>query len=261
MPIAADLDHVALAAEHADLLWPRYAGDLGGRWQGGGLAPGFFSAQVAYGNGMKVEALHPALVEQNDFLRRFLDANGPGPHHVTFKVPDLRAAIAAADEAGYPPINVDLSDPGWQEAFLHPKTAHGIVVQLAQTGEGGSWVPEPEPAGFPHGPQADLVRLVHLVADLDAAAGLFAGLLGGEATPADDALGPAIDIAWPGPGRIRLVRPRADARLRGRSGRLHHVRFSVSAPDTIPGAVQHDDGTWVVPAEANLGTRLVLATA
>src|SRR3982074_315909 len=46
-----DLDHVAVAAERLDDLWPRYAGDLAGAWAGGGVTPGFASAQVAFANG------------------------------------------------------------------------------------------------------------------------------------------------------------------------------------------------------------------
>ena len=65
---------------------------------GGGDTPGFYSAQVRFANGMKVEGLEPRRVEENDFLARFLAASGPGPHHLTFKVPDIRAALAALED-------------------------------------------------------------------------------------------------------------------------------------------------------------------
>src|SRR5687767_2076773 len=71
-----DLDHVAIATEDRDTVWPRYAGELGGTWVSGGESAGFAAAQVRYANGMKVEVLEPWGVEQNDFLRRFLDRNG-----------------------------------------------------------------------------------------------------------------------------------------------------------------------------------------
>lgn len=258
MPIPADLDHVAVAAEHVELLWPRYAGDLGGTWEGGGTSPGFYSAQVRYANGMKVEGLHPAGVEHNDFLRRFLDHSGPGPHHLTFKVPDLRAALDEAAGSGFTPVGVNLSDPGWQEAFLHPKQAHGIVVQLAQSGEGGEWVPEPEPAGFPAGPTAVLDHVAHAVADLDAARALFEIVLGGRVVDED---GGGVLLAWPGPGRVRLVELDADdAWLEGRSGRLHHLAFRVADPAAVAGAVALGDGRYEVPPEDNLGARLVLTS-
>src|SRR3954465_8335686 len=75
----ADLDHVAVATEDQQPAWLRYAGELGGQYDGGGPSPGFWAGQVAYANGMRVEVLEPANVDQNDFLRRFLDRNGPGP--------------------------------------------------------------------------------------------------------------------------------------------------------------------------------------
>ena len=55
--IDAVLDHVAVAAERASDLWPRYAGELAGEWVGGGESIGFDSGQVGYANGMRLEGL------------------------------------------------------------------------------------------------------------------------------------------------------------------------------------------------------------
>ena len=257
-----DLDHVAVAAERMADLWPRYAGDLAGVWQGGGPNPGFLSAQVGYANGMRLEALEPYRPEDNDFLRRFLDRNGPGPHHLTFKVGDIEAAIAEATAAGVPPVSVNLSDPGWQEAFLHPKAAHGIVVQLAQSSGEGDWgegLANPLPPPRTSTP-ATLDRVVHAVADLSSASRLFTDLLGGRVIDDDtDQSGTWVDLAWPGPGRVRLVQPPAgDAWLGDRPGRLRHLAFTCDDPGAVPGAVARGDGTFEVPPEANLGTPLLL---
>src|SRR5205823_2170599 len=107
-------DHVAIAAERWRDLWPRFARDLGGRWVSGGPGIGFSPMQLRYTNGMKVELLEPTAVERNDFLRRFLDRHGSGPHHLTFKVPDIDAAMATMEGAGFPLVSVDLSDPVWK---------------------------------------------------------------------------------------------------------------------------------------------------
>jgi methylmalonyl-CoA/ethylmalonyl-CoA epimerase len=246
------LDHVALAAERQDQLWPRYAGDLAGRWLGGGWQAGFGSAQVAYANGMKVEALEPYQPEANDFLRRFLDRNGPGPHHFTFKVPDIQEALETAGRAGYTPVGVDLRDPGWKEAFLHPKEATGVVVQIAWSA--GDWE-GPQRADLPE-PRtetpATLVHVAHEVASLDDGRRLFGGLLGGTDSAAGDGW---VELAWPGPGRIRLVE---DPGLDGRAGRIAHLTFRCERPEDVAGAVAQPDGTYVIPPEDNLGTRLVL---
>ena len=92
-----DLDHVAVAAERQSDAWPRYAGDLAGEWMAGGFTIGFASAQLRFANGMRIEVLRPHEVERNDFLRRFLDRNGPGPHHLTFKVTDIVSALALVE--------------------------------------------------------------------------------------------------------------------------------------------------------------------
>jgi methylmalonyl-CoA/ethylmalonyl-CoA epimerase len=259
-----DLDHVAVAVERWANAWPRFVSGLGGRWMSGGRGPGFAPSQLGYANEMRVEVLEPYLVERNDFLRRFLDRSGAGPHHLTFKLKDLAAALATAEERGYRPINVDLSDALWKEAFLHPKESCGVVVQLAQSIEGYWETPPPE--GFPTpGPnKTSLVRIVHAVADLDAGLRLFAGLLGGRETGrgADEA-SRWVDLAWPGPGRVRLVTPVAPGSglvdwLDGRAGRVHHLAFSGADPAAFEGAVELADGSWEVPPDMATGTRLLL---
>ena len=259
------LDHVAVAMEQQSDAWPRYARDLPARWVGGGATTGFSSAQVEYANGMRVEVLEPYAVDVNDFLRRFLDRNGPGPHHLTFKVKDIVKALDLAEAAGYSPVGVNLETPWWREAFLHPKDAPGIVVQLAQSQDGGDWAGDrPAPDWYP-APRvsslATLLHVAHAVADLDGALGLFRDLLGAKVTgemEADDLR--AVDLAWPGPGRVRLLTgsPLADW-LGGRAGRLHHLAFAVDEPAGVPTAAAVTDDVHEVRPSDNFGVRLLLA--
>ena len=261
-----DLDHVAVACERQADAWPRYAGDLGGRWIGGGPTVGFSSAQVEYANGMRLEVLEPFAPERNDFLRRFLDRRGPGPHHLTYKVADIETALDEVEAAGYRPVGVDLSDPMWKESFLHPKDAPGIVVQIAQAAE-GEWSSEPPP-GHPQ-PRTDrpatLSRVVHAVADLDDGLRLFAGLLRGETLEKgeDQNEDPWVELGWPGPGRLRLVAPANAASpvaqwLAGAPGRVHHIAFTCDAPHLVPDAVARSDGRYEIAADRNGGVRLLL---
>ena len=259
-----DLDHVAVAVERQAEAWPRYGGDLPSRWIGGGGTAGFWSAQVVYANGMKVEVLEPYLVEQNDFLRRFLDRNGPGPHHLTFKVKDIRNALRVAEEAGYRPVGVNLENEWWMEAFLHPKDAPGVVVQLAQSNQGGDWGNDPSPDWFPAprtDQQATLVHVAHAVADLDEGRRLFVDLLGGRVTH-EAASGDLswLDVAWPGPGRVRLLAGTPlSGWLDGRAGRVHHLAFATADPGAVEGGEATDRaGTFEVAPEANRGVRLIL---
>ena len=48
-------------------------------------------------------------------------------------VPDLRGAVAGARQLGATVVGEDYRHPSWQEAFLVPDAAHGVVIQLAQT--------------------------------------------------------------------------------------------------------------------------------
>ena len=258
-----DLDHVAVAVERWADAWPRFVRTLGGRWMSGGRGPGFAPCQLGFANAMRVEILEPHLVEHNDFLRRFIDRSGPGPHHMTFKVKDLPAALAAADAAGYQPINVDMRDPLWQEAFLHPKQSSGVVVQLAQSIEGYWETPAPE--GFPErGPvMAGLERIVHAVADLDAGLRLFADLLrGSEVDAGADESTRWVELAWPGPGRVRLVTPASPASpvatwIGDQPGRVHHLAFSGVSGADVDGAVELADGSYELPPDSSTGTRLL----
>ncbi|MEA3054701.1 MAG: hypothetical protein QOD30_133 [Actinomycetota bacterium] len=255
------LDHVAVAMEDRRAGRDRYAAELGGEWVGGGADPGFWSEQVRYANGMKVEILEPLNVEENDFLRRFLDRNGPGPHHLTFKVTDIVAALAEVESAGYRPVSVNIDNPGWREAFLHPKDAPGVVVQLAQSDESGDWgVPLPD--GYPtvDVAPASLERVTHAVASLDDGLRLFRDLLAGEELGhgGDDA-GRWVDLGWHGPaseGRIRLVEPSSPSSplaewIGDRPGRVHHLAFTIAG----------ETGRREITPEDNLGVRLLLEGA
>jgi methylmalonyl-CoA/ethylmalonyl-CoA epimerase len=177
------LDHVALGVRSVDAAAPFLVGDLGGRPVGSGPGVGFRFWQWEYAGGGRIEVLEPD-GPPGGFLHRFLERRGPGVHHVTFKVPSLAAAIERAGALGYEVVGVQTDWPAWKEAFLHPKQAQGIVVQLAESH------PELEPAEVPRyayppvaSPARDPVRLLGLrLATRDAlrARRLWGELLGAE---------------------------------------------------------------------------------
>jgi Glyoxalase/Bleomycin resistance protein/Dioxygenase superfamily len=279
------LDHVAVAVEQWSDAWPRYVQQLGGAWHSGGINIGFGPAQLSFANEARVEVLQPWEHESNPFLRRFLDHSGPGPHHLTFKVPDIEATLGQARGAGFDPVGVQLSDPHWREAFIHPRQATGVVVQVAQA-EFNFVSPAPE--GFPTGPVAPaaaLVRVTHAVRGLDTALELFHVLLGGEMTRrgvASDGTWDYVDLSWPSPLALRLVAPTAASGatsalrtwLGDRPGRVHHLAFDLPDPPTgdpsmlgeppetpgteIPGVIPGPGRVWELAPEATFGTRLVL---
>ena len=218
--MTAVLDHLALGTSALTDGWELFGGVLGGTWAYGGDSPGFWFGQLTFAAGPKIELLTPAAGPDASFLERFLAAHGPGPHHVTFVVTDIQQTLARVRAFGIEPVGVNLASPVWKEAFLHPRSAHGIVIQIAQQG-GTLDLPAPRELP-PPGPPARFEEIEHHVGDLDGATRLFRDVLDGQPDRADDR---SVELSWPGGKRIRLVR--ADGLPNG--GRLHHVRFCRAA--------------------------------
>lgn len=242
----AYLDHLAVAASSWEELWPRYRTELGGVWVSGNRLPGmgFGPAQLRYANNMKIEVLQPVQPEDNDFLERFLATRGPSAHHITFKVTDIRAKLAELESSGYRPVGVAIDQPGWKEAFIHPKDGPGIVVQVAQSDSEWS---SPEPERFPDAVNApaSFDYLAIGAVDFDKAYALFTELLDGTPTGKgrDERYGfDYTEISWPSSGGvIRLFASDVSG--------LHHAAFTTATP--------RSEGE--IPPELNLGVRLVLS--
>jgi methylmalonyl-CoA/ethylmalonyl-CoA epimerase len=126
-------DHIAIAVPRLADARTVLEGELGGRSTFGDTTDAYRFWHWRYPGGGDLEVLEP--VGADGFLHRFLTQRGPGIHHVTFTVPDLVAACDRARNHGYSIVGYDDSDPQWKEAFLHPKQAQGIVVQLAETAQ------------------------------------------------------------------------------------------------------------------------------
>jgi methylmalonyl-CoA/ethylmalonyl-CoA epimerase len=143
-------DHIAIGMERMADATDVLVGQLGGRPDSGGPGGGFHWAAWSFEGGGSIEVIEPAGVE--GFVHRFLAARGPGIHHVTFKVASLADAAARAEAQGYRLVGRDESDPDWLVAYLHPKEAQGIVVQLGQSGGRYGRRPWHVPAGPPAPP-------------------------------------------------------------------------------------------------------------
>jgi catechol 2,3-dioxygenase-like lactoylglutathione lyase family enzyme len=195
-------DHIALGLPRIADAAPVLAGLLGGVPDGGRPSGVFRWATWAYEGGGQIEVIEP--MGDDGFLHRFLAQRGPGVHHVTFKVPSTRAACDRARALGLNPVGFDDSDPGWIEAFLHPKESLGIVVQLAESWgpESGSVPPPEPPPGVADPPPPVTVLGLRLRAhSRERADRQWGQILQGEA----EASGPdEVTYRWPG-SPMRLV--------------------------------------------------------
>jgi methylmalonyl-CoA/ethylmalonyl-CoA epimerase len=86
----------------------------------------------------RIELVEP--VDASTGVARFLETRGEGFHHVCFEVPDIAAALARMEAAG-----VELIDRGPRRgaegpvAFLHPRSCHGVLVELIEEAGGPAW--------------------------------------------------------------------------------------------------------------------------
>jgi methylmalonyl-CoA/ethylmalonyl-CoA epimerase len=77
-----------------------------------------------------IELLQPTDMESG--VARFMAKRGPGIHHICLEVEDLDAALARLKAAAVPLINEEptIGAGGRRMAFIHPKGAGGVLVEL-----------------------------------------------------------------------------------------------------------------------------------
>lgn len=79
-------------------------------------------------NGLSIELLEP--MGEESFLRKFLEQRGEGLHHLTFDVPDCKERVAELKAAGVRVVEEKEWSPTSYEAFVSPRSAHGVLIQL-----------------------------------------------------------------------------------------------------------------------------------
>ena len=87
---------------------------------------------------VKIELVRPT--DDTTGVARFLEAKGEGFHHVCFEVPNLAEALLRLEIDG-----IQLIDTAPRKgaegpvAFLHPKSCHGVLVELIEAPGGPAW--------------------------------------------------------------------------------------------------------------------------
>ena len=66
-------------------------------------------------------------------IGRFLERRGEGIHHLCFEVEDLDLAVARCREAGMTLLGEPRTGAhNKRVVFIHPKSAHGVLIELSQ---------------------------------------------------------------------------------------------------------------------------------
>ncbi|WP_282178749.1 methylmalonyl-CoA epimerase [Maribacter stanieri] len=80
----------------------------------------------------KIELL--AATESDGPIAKFLEKKGEGIHHVAFEVEDIVAEMERLKKEGFTLLNEKPKKGADNKlvAFVHPKTANGVLVELCQ---------------------------------------------------------------------------------------------------------------------------------
>lgn len=127
------IHHVGIAVRNAEEAAERFGALLGlergKRYELPELGVTALFLPVADGN---LELLEPT--SEASTVAKFLDKRGEGLHHVCFEVEDIESALAELARKGARLID-EKPRPGaggHLVAFVHPKSTHGVLVELKQ---------------------------------------------------------------------------------------------------------------------------------
>ncbi len=81
----------------------------------------------------KIELLEAS--DPDSAIAKYIEKRGEGIHHIAFEVDDIRAEIDRLVGEGFVPLNAEPKRGADNKlvAFLHPKSANGVLVELCQS--------------------------------------------------------------------------------------------------------------------------------
>lgn len=80
----------------------------------------------------KVELLEA--LDPDSPVAKFIEKKGEGIHHIAFEVDDIKSELKRLDAEGFRVLNKEPKRGADNKlvAFLHPKSANGVLVELCQ---------------------------------------------------------------------------------------------------------------------------------
>ena len=129
----AELDHIGIAVEDLDAALAFYTEALGLEVDASEDVP----SQGVRAHFVRVGSAALELLEattEESPIRRFVSRRGAGIHHITLRVEDIAAALARLKSRGIRLIDETPREgaEGALVAFVHPASAHGVLVELKQ---------------------------------------------------------------------------------------------------------------------------------
>jgi len=123
------LDHIGIAVRSIAEARKFFEGMLGARFLYEHENPGAGYKLVELDlNGFTFELLEP--LGETSFLHSFLEKRGEGVHHLTLDVPDAKEKIAELKRQGVKMADEREFSPESYEAFISPRSSHGVLIQL-----------------------------------------------------------------------------------------------------------------------------------
>lgn len=132
-PLGKRIDHIAIVVQDLDAALGVYCDVLGlplERVEEVSVE----KVKVAFlplpeGDG-EVELVQPTAEDTG--IARFLAKRGEGMHHICFEVDDIEAAMDTMTASGLQVLEdaPRLGSQGQKYVFIHPKTAHGVLIEL-----------------------------------------------------------------------------------------------------------------------------------
>lgn len=125
------IDHIGIAVRDIEEALSFFQDALGIRLERLSSEEGG-KTQVAF---LPVGASDVELVEPQDAesgVAKFLTKRGEGVHHICFEVDDIELALSRLKRYGAELIDAEprTNGQGHRYAFVHPKSAHGVLIEL-----------------------------------------------------------------------------------------------------------------------------------
>ena len=82
--------------------------------------------------GVQIELLES--LRPDGVIARFIERRGEGLHHLAFATDDIRTAMTRLQTGGLELVDTEprRGAHGRLVAFVHPRTAHGVLIELVQ---------------------------------------------------------------------------------------------------------------------------------